>query len=114
MMTKILITALPLVSFYLIFFTFGQQETELDRFVRDPFVAPNETLNNSSDFPNELPFDLQINGIAMDKASKFVIINNEIIKEKETFHDIFIDEINKDYLVVIYLGKRLNIPLKNK
>ncbi len=84
--------------------------------VRDPFIAPIafEQIDEESQILLEKALaNAKIMGIAIDGDKKYVIINDRIIEEKSKWRDLVIDEIGKDYFMVIYRGTKTKIPYKS-
>ena len=85
--------------------------------LRDPFLAPAgfEVVDQENESAlKKFPFDIEINGVAIDKDKKYVIINKMVIKEKESWRGLTIDQITEDYLIILYRGKKTKIPLKKE
>lgn len=85
--------------------------------LRDPFIVPEgfeELGEEDEDLIKRLPFDIEVKGIVMDKNGKFAIINDKIVKEKEDWKGLTIDQIERDCLTIIYGGKKMKIPFKKE
>jgi hypothetical protein len=98
----------------------GRTQVQIDfnpQGLRDPFLAPAgfEVVDQEDESAlKKFPFDIEINGVAIDNDKKYVIINKMIIKEKESWRGLTIDHIAEDHLVILYRGKKSKIPLKKE
>lgn len=105
-----------LFSFSVCFLAWPQGKVYFDKeVIRNPFVAPIdfEIIDEESQILLEKVLaNAEIMGILIDGSQKYLIINNQIIKEKERWRDLVIDEIGKNYFIVIYRGKKTKIPYK--
>ena len=83
--------------------------------LRDPFSAP-EGLEQSAEETglSRIPFAIELKGIIIEGNKKYAILNDNIVKEKDTWRDITIEKIEKDYINVIYGGKQIKIPFVKK
>ena len=85
--------------------------------VRDPFIIPavvEEIEEKDEDFLKRLPFTIEVKGIVVDKTAKFAIINDRIVKEKDNWEGLVIDEIEKEYLIVIYGHRKIKVPFQKE
>lgn len=88
---------------------FGQED------LRDPFLTPEgfEKIEDQGRILLErILSDIKIMGIIIDGEKKYAIINDSIVKEKEIWQELLIEEIEKDRLTVIYRGRSTIIPYK--
>ncbi len=95
----------------------GESFAEDNQYIglRDPFSLSLKEMSaelQEEDLLKKLPFPVEIRGIVMKQGKKFIVINNDIVKEKDEWRGLTIDEISKEYLVVIYNQKKLKFFLK--
>ncbi|MFA5271444.1 MAG: hypothetical protein WC412_03765 [Candidatus Omnitrophota bacterium] len=83
--------------------------------LRDPFAAP-EGLEQTAEETglSRIPFTVELKGIIMEGNKKYAVLNDNIVKEKESWRGITIEKIEKDYISVIYGGKQIKIPFIKK
>ena len=83
--------------------------------LRDPF-APPEGLEQSAEDSglSKIPFAIELKGIIIEGNKKYAVLNDNIVKEKDTWRGITIEKIEKDYINVIYGGKQIKIPFIKK
>lgn len=83
--------------------------------LRDPFAAP-KGLEQTADESgiSRIPFEIELKGIIIEGDKKYAVLNDNIVKEKDTWRGITIDKIEKDYINVIYFGNQIKIPFVKK
>ena len=85
--------------------------------MRDPFVIPEAVEKievRDEDILKQLPFKLTIKGVVMNEIEKYAIINNSIVREKDTYQSITIDVIAKNYISIIYGQRTIKVPYKKE
>lgn len=83
--------------------------------IRDPFAIPvglEETLEEG--VLSKIPFAIELKGIIIDGNRKYAVINDSIVKENDSWRGITIEKIEKNYISILYDGKRLAIPFTKK
>ena len=81
--------------------------------IRDPLRAPQgyEKIEEGNQvLLDQLIVNAKIMGVVIDGNEKYVIINNSIVKEKEKWRELEIESIQKDHIVIIYQGEKVEIP----
>jgi len=83
--------------------------------LRDPFLIPLKNISEleQEDFFKTLPFPVEIKGVVMQGGKKYVIINQDIIEENESWKGLIVKEITQKYLVVEYNNRKVKIFINN-
>ncbi len=108
-----LISMLFLFSVQSLGFSFGFDKSGG---LRDPFMIPLKDVSEleQEDFFKTLPFEVEIKGVIMNDKKKYVVINDDIVQERENWRGLTIEEISKDFLIVNYNQKKVKVFFKNK
>lgn len=90
-----------------------------DEFSRDPFVSllREEDLrqSGSADLPlDALLFPMTLKGLMMKKDKAVAIINEEVVREGQIWHDLKIEHIDKEGVTLGYQGKSLRLVMKEE
>ena len=105
-----------LLIIFLLPSAYARERAYFDReILRDPFNEPEGFVGvdgQSRVLFEKMLLDMKIMGIIIDGNKKYAIINDSIVKEKEIWKELLIDEIDKDRLVVIYRGLSTIIPYR--
>ncbi|UCC95855.1 MAG: hypothetical protein JSW40_03680 [Candidatus Omnitrophota bacterium] len=113
---KKIVISLPFFLILCVGFAADEERVYFDlQTIRDPLLAPEgfrELGSDSQVYLEKVLSGVEIMGVVTDGDKKYVIINNNIIKEKGTWQGLVVDSIEKDYIVVIYRGRKTKIPYK--
>ena len=112
--TKIILFFLS-ASMMMLLSAHSQQRIHFDpKNLRDPLQAPQgfDKMTNAEQERelSKILSDLRIMGIIHSADEKYVIINDTIVKEKDSWRGIVVETINKDNIIIFFQGSRKSIP----
>lgn len=89
---------------------------------RDPFISLLDSnsptgLRTVFTRPGEqvtLPVEIKLSGILWNGKEYFAIINEEVLKKGQYVEKVKIAEIEKDRVIVEYLGQNFAVPLRKE
>lgn len=83
--------------------------------LRDPFAAPAGLVQTSDESGiSRIPFTVELKGIIMEGDKKYAVLNDSIVREKDSWRGITIEKIEADSVSVIYQGREFKIPFTKK
>ncbi|MDD5069680.1 MAG: hypothetical protein PHV17_03030 [Candidatus Omnitrophica bacterium] len=102
-------------SLMLILNAYSQQPIHFEpKDLRDPLQSPPgfDKMTNAEQERelSKILSDLRIMGIIHSPNEKYVIINDTIVKEKDSWRGVVVESINKDNIVIFFQGARKNVP----
>ena len=83
--------------------------------LRDPFLIPLKNISEleQEDFFKTLPFPVEIKGVVMQGSKKYVVINQDIVEENESWKGLIVKDITKKYLVIEYNNRQVKVLINN-
>lgn len=94
-----------------------RQDEGTSKFLRDPFVylVDKSRLKSSGEEDSSLEkvlFPMVLRGLMVQEGKAVAVINEEVVTEGQTWHNLKVERIDKDGVTLTYQGRNLRLVMK--